>query len=105
VARQPAVEVSTSFSVTFDTFSHAPVFGRQALQVLDVAVTFLTSHFLVDVTLVVEQNVFGYIVNLDPWGRRSGIKVSMFFLDPGMISNNVVVAVQTFLHRREARKV
>jgi hypothetical protein len=66
---------------------------------------FLTSHFFINVTLVVEQNMFGYIVNLDPWGRRSGIKVSMLFLDPGMISNNVVVAVQTFFHRWEARKV
>ena len=93
MARQPTVEVRTSFTMTFDTFAHAPDFLRQALQVLDFTMAFLTSDFFINVALVIKQNMFSHIVDLDPWGRRSGIKVSMFFLDPGMIGDNVVVAV------------
>jgi hypothetical protein len=91
--------------VTFNTFAHAPDLGRQALQVLDVTMAFLTSYFFINVALVVKQYMFSHVIDLDPWGRCSGVKVSMFFLDPGMIRNNVVVAMQTLLHRWKARKV
>jgi hypothetical protein len=36
-------------------------------------------NFLSDVTLVVEYNMLGQIIDFNPWGRRFGFKVVMYF--------------------------
>jgi hypothetical protein len=91
--------------MTFDTFAHAPDLGRQALKVLDFTMAFLTSYLFINVALVIEKNMFGYIVDFYPWGTGFRIEILMLLQNPGMPGNDVVVAVQTFLHRRYARKV
>ena len=50
--------------------------------------------------LVIKQHVFGHIIDFYPGSRRIGVKVFVFLFYPGMVGNNIFMAVQTFFHRR-----
>ena len=100
MARQPAVEVGIFLSVTLDALTHAPNFLWQALKLLYLAVAFLTGNFVVNMTLVIKQHVFGHIIDLYPGRWRIGVKVFVFLFYPGMVGNNIFMAVQAFFHRR-----
>ena len=52
--------------MTIDALAHPPDFMRQTLQVLNIPVTFPTGNLTVDVALMVEQYMLGYIIHLDP---------------------------------------
>lgn len=93
MACQPAVEVGIFYSMTLDTLTHAPNFLRQPLKRLHLAVTFLTNDFAVNMTLVIKQHVFGYIIDLYPWSRGFGVEVLMFLFDPGVVGNNILMTV------------
>ncbi len=67
--------------------------------------TLLTRHFFIDVSLVIEEHVFGHIVDFVPGCRAIGIEILMFFLNPGMVGDNIFVTVQAFFHWRNAGKV
>ena len=56
-------------------------------------------------TLMVEKYMFGNVIDLHPGSRSVGVKVLMFFLNPGVPGNNVIMAVQTFFDRRQAGKI
>jgi hypothetical protein len=105
MARQPAIQVRALFPVTIDAFAHAPVLGRQAMLVLHLAVALLTLYAKANVTLVVEEHVLGDAVDLDPGRRCLGIVVTVLDLYPGMIGNDVIVAVKAFFHCRQPRVV
>ena len=105
MARQPAVYIGVLFFVAFDTHPHAPLFGRQPMKVFYLSMAFPAGNFTVDMALMVEQNVFGHIVYFNPGGGSLGVEVFMLLLDPGMFFDNVIVAVQTLFHRRNARKI
>ena len=75
------------------------------MQVLYLTMAFLTLQTVADMALVVEKNMLGNTVYLDPGGWRSGIIVAVLDLDPGMIGNDVVVAVQAFFHCRQSRMI
>ena len=66
MARQPAIDIGISFIVTFQTYPHAPVFERQAMQILNLPVTFLTGDIFVNMALVIEQHMFGHKVHFHP---------------------------------------
>ena len=100
MACQPAIHVGALFEMTRDTLVHVPGFMRQALKVLHLSVAFGAGNFAVDVALVIKQHVFGHIIDLYPRRWRICVKVFVFLFYPRMIGNNVVVAVQTFFHRR-----
>lgn len=100
MACQPAVEVGIFLSVTLDALTHAPNFLGQPLQVLHMAVTFLTGNFAVNMALMIKQHVFGYIIDLYPGRWRIGVKILVFLFYPGMFGNNILMAVQTLFHRR-----
>ena len=102
MACQPAVEVGIFYSVTLDTLTHAPNFLRQPLKRLHLAVTFLTGNFVVNMTLVIKQHVFGHIIDLYPGRWCIGVKVFVFLFYPGMVGNNIFMAVQAFFHRRDS---
>jgi hypothetical protein len=102
MACQPAVDVGIFLLVTLDALAHAPNFLRQPLNFLYLTVTFLTGNFAVDMTLVIKQHVFGHIIDLYPGRWRIGIKVFVFLFYPGMVGNNIFMAVQTFFHRRDS---
>ena len=91
--------------MAFDTNSHAPVLVRQSLNVLNLPVAFLAGDFPVDVPLMVEQDVLGHIVDFHPRGRGLGVEILMLLLDLRVFFNNIIVAVQTLFHRRNAREI
>lgn len=97
---QPAVEVGIFLLVTFDALTHTPDFLRQALEFLHLTVTFLTGNFVVDMTLVIKQHMFGHIVDFYPGRRCIGVKEFVFLFYPGMFGNNIFMAVQAFFHGR-----
>ena len=66
MACQPAVDVGAPLKMARDAFVHAPVFVRQPLQVLDLAMAFLAGDLAVDMALMVEQHVFGHVVDFNP---------------------------------------
>jgi hypothetical protein len=105
MACQPAVYVGVLFFVAFDTFPHAPIFGRQPMKVFHLSMAFPAGNFTVDMALMVEQNMLGYIVYFHPGGGSLGVEVFMLPLNPGMFFDDIIMAVQTFFHRRNARKV
>ena len=100
MARQPTVHIGAFFKMTRDTLIHVPGFMRQALKVLHLSVTFGTGNFAVDMALVIKQHVFGYIIDFYPGRWRIGVKVLVFLFYPGMVGNNIFMAVQTFFNRR-----
>ncbi len=100
MACQPAVEVGIFLLVTLDALTHIPDFLRQALKVLHLTVTFAAGNFVVNMTLVIEQHVFGHIIDFYPGRRCIGVKVFVFLFYPGMFGNNIFMAVQAFFHRR-----
>ena len=105
MACQPAIEVGIFLLVTLDALLHAPDFLRQALKFLYLSVAFLTGNFTVDMALVVKQHVLGHIIYFDPGGRRIGVKIFVFLFDPGMVGDNIFVAVQTFFDCRDSRMI
>ncbi len=64
---------------------------------------FFTFDVLFNMPLMIEQNVFGNIEDFFPGGRRPGVKIFMFLLNPGVIGNDVLVTVQAFFNRGNSR--
>ena len=73
---------------------------RQTLQVLYLSVAFGAGNFAVDVPLVIKQHVFGHIIDFYPGRWCIGVKVFVFLLYPGVVGNNIFMAVQAFSHGR-----
>jgi len=105
VTRQPAVYICLLLFVAFDTHPHPPLFGRQPMKVFYLSVAFLAGNFAVDVPLVIEQDVLGHIIYFHPGGRGLGVEVFVLLLDLRVFINNIIVAVQTLFHRRDAREI
>ena len=105
MARQPAIDIGVFPVVAFQTHSHAPVLERQALRVFDRTVAFPAGDFFVDMALVVEQHVFRYVIYLHPGRGGLRIEILMLLLNLRVIFNNIIVAVQTLFHRRDAREI
>ena len=102
MARQPAIEVGIFLSVARNTLIHVPGLMRQTLKVLHLSVAFGASDFTVDVALVIKQYMFGHIIKLYPGRWRFGVEVFVFLFDPGMVGDDIIMAVQTFFHRRDS---
>lgn len=75
----------------------------QAVHCLHGSMALLTGDILSYVALVIEENVLGYIGDLLPGGRGSGVEVPVFFPYLRMFGNYVFVAIETFFHRRNSR--
>ena len=105
MTRQPAINIYFFLVVAFQAHPHPPILGRQPLKVFDQSVAFPAGYFFVDMTLVVEQHVFRYVVYLDPGRGGLGVEIPVLLLDPGMFFDDIVMAVQTLSHRRNAREI
>jgi hypothetical protein len=99
VARQPAIDARLLFAMALDAHPHLPGFLRQPLEVLDLAVALLANNLAVDVPLVVEKDVFGNVVYLDPGCGCAGAEIVVLFLDPREFHDDVIVAIKAFFHR------
>ena len=102
---QPAINVGILLLMTFQAHTHLPILGRQPVKVFYLSVAFPAGNFAVDMPLMIEQHVFGHVVHLDPGRGGLGVEILVLLLDPGVFFNNIIVAVQTFFHRRNARKI
>lgn len=100
MACQPAVQVGIFLSMTLDALTHIPDFLGQALKVLHLTVTFGTGDFAVNMALVIKQHVLGHIIDFHPGRRCIGVKVFVFLFYPGMVGNDILMAMQALLHRR-----
>ena len=104
MARQPTIQIGLFSSMTLNAFPHAPVLIQQPLQVLDLAVAFPAGNLGVDMALMIEQHMLGYVIQLDPGGRGFRVEVIVLLLDLRVIFNDVIMAVQALFHRRDARE-
>ena len=102
VACQPAIEVGIFLLVTLNALAHAPNFLRQTLKLLHLAVAFGAGNFAVNMALVIKQHMFGQIIDFNPGYWRIGVKVFVFLFYPGMIGDNIFMAMQTLFHRRDS---
>ena len=100
MTRQPAINVGILLFMTFQAHPHLPFLGRKPLKVFYRAVAFPAGNFAVDMPLMIEQHVFGHIIDFYPGRWCIGVKVFVFLLDPGMVGNNIFMAVQAFSHGR-----
>ena len=91
--------------MAFDAYPHPPVFVGQPVKVLNQSVAFPAGNFAVDMALMIEQHVLGHIIDLDPGGGGLRVEILVLLLNPRMLFDDVVVAVQTLFHRRNSRKV
>ena len=66
MACQPAVDIGIFPVVAFQTHSHAPILERQSLGIFDLTVAFAAGDLFVDMALMVEQYVFGHVIDLHP---------------------------------------
>ena len=105
MTRQPAIHIGILLLMTFQAHPHAPVFVRQPVKVLNLPVAFPAGNFTVNMTLMIEQDMLGHIVDFYPGGRGIGVEILVLFLNPGMFFDDIVMAVQALFHRRNARKV
>ena len=102
---QPAVKVGFLFPVAINTESHLEAMTLEPVHGLHRAVALLTSNFLPYVALMIEQYMLGKVVHPLPWSRRLGVEIPVLFLDPGMVGNDVLVAVQALFHRWQSRVI
>ena len=102
MARQPAIHVGALLEMTRDALIHIPGLMGQPLKVLHLTVAFSAGDFAVNVALVIKQHVFGHIIELYPGRWCIGIEIFVFLFYPGVVDDNIVMAVQTFFHRRDA---
>lgn len=100
MACQPAAEIGIFLAVTFDTLTHSPNFTRKPLEVLYLSVAFLAGDVAVNMPLMIEQHMFGHIVDFNPRRWRVGVKILVFLFYPGVLGNNILVTVQALFHRR-----
>ena len=85
-----------------DTESHLEVFSLYPVHGFYFTMTSFAFNILLDVSLVIEKNMLGKIVGLNPGSRRTRIEVLVLFLYPGMIGDNVFMTIEAFLYRRNA---
>ena len=102
MARQPAIHVGALLEMTRDALIHIPGLMGQPLKVLHLTVAFSAGDFAVNVALVIKQHVFGHIIELYPGRWCFGVKVFVFLFYPGMVGDNIIMAVQAFFHRRDS---
>lgn len=96
---QPAVQIGPFTFVTFNAESHFESFSSNSIHGFDLSMAFFTLDFFFNMPLMIEENVFRDIEDLFPGGRRPGVKIFMFLLNPGVIGNDVFVTVQAFFNR------
>ena len=65
----------------------------------------LAGNLAVDMALMVEEHMLGYVIDFYPRCRCLGVEITVFYLNPRVLGDDVVVTVQAFFHRRYSRVV
>jgi hypothetical protein len=100
MARQPAIELGVSLLMTIDTKSHLEIHLDQTIHLFYIPMALGTIDPLLDVPLMIELNVVGYIKDSNPGDRNLFFEMGPQLLDLWMLGNNVFVAEQAFPHCR-----
>jgi hypothetical protein len=103
VACQPAIQVGLLLTVTIDTETHLEMNALDPVHGLHRSMTLFAGNILLYVPFVIEDDVFGQIVDLTPRGRGVRVVILVFLPDLGMIGDNVLVTIETFLDRWDSR--
>ena len=64
-----------------------------------------TGNLAVDMALMVEEHMLGYVIDFYPGCRCLGVEITVFYLNPRVLGDDVVVTVQAFFHRRHSRVI
>ena len=91
--------------MTGDAKLHVKIDPLDPIHALYRPVALLALNLIVDMALMIEQDMFGQVVDLPPRRRRFRIKVPVLFSNPGMIGDDIIVTIETLLHRRNSGKV
>jgi hypothetical protein len=91
--------------MTRDTKFHFKTDTLDAVHGSDCAVALLAGNFPVYMTLVIEQYMFREIVYFIPGRRGFRIVIPVFFLNPGVFWNDILMAMKTFFNRRNSRVI
>jgi hypothetical protein len=102
MACEPAIQVGLFGTVAIDTEAHLEMNALDPVHGLHRAVTLFATNTLFDVPLVIEDDVFGQIVDLTPRGRGIRIVVLVLLPDLWMVGDDVLVAIEAFLDRRHS---
>lgn len=104
VACQPAVDLSIFLLVAGNAKTHLKVHGSQPVHGLHLAVAVAAFQLTPeDVRLVVELHIIGHVIDLNPGHWGIGIIVLSFFNNLRVLGNDIFVAEETLLHRRQPR--
>jgi hypothetical protein len=101
MAGQPTAQVDFFLLVTVDAEPHFEMLTFDAILGLHLIVAGDAFDPETDMALMVEQNMLRQKVGFHPWRRCPGIVIAVFLLDPPVIGNDVIMAIETFLHRRQ----
>jgi hypothetical protein len=89
--------------MTLDAKAHFEAVRPQAIRFSNLPMAAFASNLLFYMALMVKDHMFRNMEYLAPGCRRICIVVLVFFQDLGVVGDDVIVAVQAFFHRRQAR--
>jgi hypothetical protein len=91
--------------MAINTKSHFKAVILKPVHGFNGAVALLAGDLLPYVALMIEHYMLRKVVHSLPWGRRLGVEIPVLFLDPRMVGNDVLVAVQALFHRWQSRVI
>ena len=103
MACQPTSYIRILLLVTLETESHIKMFPLNPVHSLHQPVAFLALYVFADMPLVIEQYMLRQKIGLYPRNWSAGVEIFMFFSNPRVFRNDVIMAIQAFLHRRQSR--
>ena len=96
MTRQPAVQLGIELLMTGDTKLHLKFHRHQSIHLLYFSVTVHTIDFSLDMGLVVEFYMIGYVIHPHPGDGGFGFQMPSLLHDLGMVGNNVLMTEETF---------
>ena len=105
VACQPAAEIGLFLLVAVNTKPHLKLCALDPVHGFHRSMTLSAFDFTVNVSLMVEQHMFGQDIHFLPWCGRFGVIVPVFFLYPRMFNDDVFMAMHAFFNRRQSRVI
>ena len=99
MASQPAVQIGLLRTVAINTETHLEMNALDPVHRLYGTVALLAGYVLLHVAFVIEDHVFGQVVDLAPRGRGVCVVILMFLPDLRVIGDDVLVAIETLLDR------
>ena len=103
MTRQPAIQICLLLLVAGNAKPHLKTHPFDPIHGLDFPVAFLAANLLPDMSLVVKKYMLREVIDLSPWRGDIGIEIVVLLFYLRVTCNNMFMAIQTFLHRRNPR--